>query len=223
MTLLVSATFGIIVALQMLWPDLGAGVPALGWGRLRYAHTQGIMLGWLGNAFLAFLYHGVPILTGRPVTSARLGLWIFGLWNFAVMLPGWLLVLAGVSQPLEWAEFPLAVDVMVVLALVLAGVQFLPGFFARGIESLYVSSGASSAGSSSRCSLSDGQPRAQAGAGGERRRLQRAVDPRRRRPLHDADGAGDHLLRHSGDHRAADLQPLPLDAGLLAAVLPAIR
>lgn len=139
-TLLVSASFGILVALQMLWPDLGAGVPALGWGRLRYAHTQGIMLGWLGNAFLAFLYHGVPILTGRPVTSARLGLWIFGLWNFAVMLPGWLLVLAGVSQPLEWAEFPPAVDVMVILALGLAAVQFLPGFFARGLESLYVSS-----------------------------------------------------------------------------------
>lgn len=98
------------------------------------------MLGWLGNAFLAFLYHAVPILTGRPVTSRTLGLWMFGLWNAAIMVPGWVLVLAGISQPLEWAEFPLVVDALVVVALLTSCAQFLPGFFARGLESLYVSS-----------------------------------------------------------------------------------
>ena len=139
-TLFVSVTFGILASIELLAPDFGANTAWLSWGRLRYAHTQGIMLGWLGNAFLAFLYHAVPLLTGREVTSARLGAWLFGLWNFAVMAPGWILVLAGISQPLEWAEFPLVVDAFVVLGLVLAAVQFLPPFFARGLEYLYVSS-----------------------------------------------------------------------------------
>jgi cbb3-type cytochrome oxidase subunit 1 len=98
------------------------------------------MLGWLGNVFFAFLYHAVPILSGRPVTSAALGRWLFAIWNLAVMVPGWILVLAGISQPLEWAEFPLVVDVFVVAALALALVQFLPPFFRDGVESLYVSS-----------------------------------------------------------------------------------
>jgi cbb3-type cytochrome oxidase subunit 1 len=98
------------------------------------------MLGWLANAFFAFLYHAVPLLTGRPVTSVRLGHWIFGLWNFAVVAPGWILVLAGFSQPLEWAEFPLIVDAVVVVALVLSIIQFLPPFFSRGLEELYVTS-----------------------------------------------------------------------------------
>jgi cbb3-type cytochrome c oxidase subunit I len=138
--LLIAAAFGIVASIQLLLPDLGRDVAALSWGRLRYAHTQGIMFGWLANAFFAFLYHAVPILTGRPVTSRRLGRWLFALWNFAAIVPGWVLVLAGVSQPLEWAEFPLVVDVLVVIGLVLAAVQFLPGFFARGLESLYVSS-----------------------------------------------------------------------------------
>jgi cytochrome c oxidase cbb3-type subunit I/II len=137
--LLVAVAFGIVASLQLIAPDLtGAWLPS-GWGRLRYAHTQGIMLGWLGNAFLAFLYHAVPILTGRAVTSARLGLAIFGIWNFAFVLPGWILVLAGISQPLEWAEFPLSVDVFAMLALVLSAVQFLPPFFRHGLEALYVS------------------------------------------------------------------------------------
>jgi cbb3-type cytochrome oxidase subunit 1 len=139
-TLLISVAFGILAAVELIAPDLAGGSPWLTWGRIRYDHTQGIMLGWLGNAFFAFLYHAVPLLTGRPVTSMRLGQWIFGLWNFAVVAPGWVLVLAGFSQPLEWAEFPLVIDAFVVLALVMAAVQFLPPFFSRGLEDLYVSS-----------------------------------------------------------------------------------
>ena len=128
-TLMVAMFFGIAISLQFFLPDLMGDWLPLGWGRLRYAHTQGIMLGWLGNAFIAFLYHAVPILTGRPVTSRRLGLWLLGIWNFAVMVPGWLLVLAGISQPIEWAEFPLIIDFFAVLGLGLAAVQFLPPFF----------------------------------------------------------------------------------------------
>ena len=139
-TLFVSVAFGILASIQLLSPETGAGTPWLSWGRIRYAHTQGIMLGWLGNAFFAFLYHAVPILTGRSITSATLGRWLFALWNFAVLLPGWILVLAGVSQPLEWAEFPIGVDAFVIAGLALAAIQFLPAFFSRGLESLYVSS-----------------------------------------------------------------------------------
>lgn len=139
-TLLASVSFGLIAATELLLPDLFGGVSWLSWGRVRYAHTQGVMLGWLGNVFFAFLYHAVPILSGRPVTSAALGRWLFAIWNLAVMVPGWILVLAGISQPLEWAEFPLVVDVFVVGALALAVIQFLPPFFRDGVESLYVSS-----------------------------------------------------------------------------------
>jgi cbb3-type cytochrome oxidase subunit 1 len=56
------------------------------------------------------------------------------------MVPGWILVLAGISQPLEWAEFPPVIDVLVVVGLVLATIQFVPPFFRKGVESLYVSS-----------------------------------------------------------------------------------
>src|SRR5690606_39639510 len=104
--LLASVCFGILISLQFIFPDLLTGWSP-GWGRMRYAHTQGIMFGWLGNAFLAFMYHAVPVLTQRRVTSPTLGWWLFGIWNFVAVVPGWILVLAGVSQPLEWAEFPL--------------------------------------------------------------------------------------------------------------------
>ncbi len=137
-TLLIAVLFGILVSLQFVFPDLIGAFPS--WGRMRYAHTQGIMLGWLGNAFLAFMYYAVPVLSGRPAGNRTTGLILFALWNFAVMIPGWLLVLSGYSQPLEWAEFPLPVDVVVVVAFILGATQFLPPFFKRGFENLYVSS-----------------------------------------------------------------------------------
>ena len=37
-------------------------------------------------------------------------------------------------------KFPLVIDAFVVLALLLAAIQFLPPFFSRGLEDLYVSS-----------------------------------------------------------------------------------
>ena len=138
--LLLSVVFGVIVALQFVYPDITEGSLSLGWGRLRYAHTQGIMLGWLGNAFIAFLYHAVPILTQREVTSQKLGWLIFGLWNFVAVIPGWILVLSGISQPLEWAEFPLIIDLFIITALVLVAMQFVLPFLRHGLDSLYVSS-----------------------------------------------------------------------------------
>ncbi|MFK7863653.1 MAG: cbb3-type cytochrome c oxidase subunit I [Pseudohongiellaceae bacterium] len=137
--LLLAAFFGIAVSLQFFAPDFLNGLlPS--WGRMRFVHTQGIMLGWLGNAFIAFLYYCVPILTSQPIRSRRLGIVIFALWNFAIMIPGFVLVLAGYSQPLEWAEFPLFTDALVMLAFLLLAIQFLPAFFSNTFDSLYVSS-----------------------------------------------------------------------------------
>src|ERR1700685_2932218 len=103
---------GLTVALKFHWPDLMTDSSWLTWGRLRYAHTQGVFFGWLGNAFLMFLYYAVPRLAERALTSVRLGWVLFVAWNFLLVIPGWVLVQIGISQPLEWAEFPLVIDVV---------------------------------------------------------------------------------------------------------------
>jgi cbb3-type cytochrome c oxidase subunit I len=130
---------GLTVALKFHWPDLLTEESWLTWGRLRYAHTQGVFFGWLGNAFLAFLYYSVPRLADRPVTSGRLGWILFVVWNLFLVLPGWALVQAGVSQPLEWGEFPLVIDAVAVIAFGLTCVQFVLPFLRAGLSEVYVS------------------------------------------------------------------------------------
>lgn len=136
-TVLISALFGLLVSVKLHTPFGGDAWST--WGRLRYNHTQGIFFGWLGNAFLAFCYFVVPRLTNRPVSSRKLGWVLFAVWNFAVVLPGWTLVLMGFSQPLEWAEFPLIVDLFVVLAFILSIWQFAAPVLKMGLADIYVS------------------------------------------------------------------------------------
>lgn len=138
-TLLISVLFGITVATKFSVPEFLGNHAWLTWGRLRYNHTQGIFFGWLGNAFLAFFYYAVPRLANRPVLSRKLGWVLFAIWNFSVVLPGWVLVAAGFSQPLEWAEFPLVVDAFVVLAFVLMVFEFVLPFLRARLSDLYVS------------------------------------------------------------------------------------
>jgi len=138
-TLVISVLFGLTVATKFSFPEFLGSHAWLTWGRLRYNHTQGIFFGWLGNAFLAFFYYVVPRLANRPVLSRRLGWFLFCIWNFAVVLPGWVLVAAGFSQPLEWAEFPLVVDAFVVLAFVLMVFEFVLPFLRARLSDLYVS------------------------------------------------------------------------------------
>ncbi len=130
---------GLLMAIRLNLPDSHGEVAWLSWGRLRFAHTQGIFFGWLGNAFLAFLYYAVPRLANRAVTNAQLGWALFAVWNGLLVLPGWALVQAGVSQPLEWAEFPLPVDGAATLGMVLAIVQFVWPLLRARVKSLYVS------------------------------------------------------------------------------------
>src|SRR4030088_1543484 len=138
-TLVISALFGILVATKFTFPEFLGGHGWLTWGRLRYNHTQGIFFGWLGNAFLAFVYYVGPRLANGPVLSRKLGWLLFCIWNFAVVLPGWVLVAAGFSQSLEWAEFPLVVDAFVVLAFILMVFEFVLPFLKARLSDLYVS------------------------------------------------------------------------------------
>src|SRR5258708_25676726 len=137
--LVISVLFGILVATKFTLPEFLGGHGWLTWGRLRYNHTQGLFFGWLGNAFLAFFYYVVPRLANRPVLSRGLGWFLFWIWNFAVVLPGWVLVAAGFSQPLECAEFPLVVDAFVVLAFILMVFEFVLPFLKAQLSDLYVS------------------------------------------------------------------------------------
>ncbi len=132
------ATFGVLAAMKLHSPDVAANSAAMTWGRIRYSHTQAVFFGWLGNAFLMFLYHAVPRLARRPITSPKLGWFLFALWNCATV-GGLVLMLMGHSQALEWAEFPLVIDGVIVLSFALMVAQFVVPLLRSRLHELFVS------------------------------------------------------------------------------------
>ena len=144
--LVISALFGTMVALKFVWPEFLGSQAWATWGLLRYNHTQGILFGWLCNAFIAFFYHATPRLAGRPVLSRKLGWTLFFVWNIGTVLTGWGLVEANLDawlvaiKPLEWTEFPPIVNLMTEIGLLLIVIQFATPMV-RGPERshLYVS------------------------------------------------------------------------------------
>lgn len=138
--LMCAAVFGLIVATKFNAPEFLADSPVTSWGRMRFAHVQGILYAWLINGFVAFAYYAVPTLSGRPVLSRQLGWVIFWVWNVGVVLLGWTFVLIGYSQSVEWGEFPIVVDVVTLAGLLALGVQFLAPYLRKPRGRLYVSS-----------------------------------------------------------------------------------
>lgn len=138
--LLLAAVFGLVVATKFSAPDFLGDSPYTSWGRLRFAHVQGILYAWLMNGFIAFAYYAVPTLSGRAVLSQRLGWVIFYVWNIGVVLLGWVFVLIGYSQSVEWGEFPVLVDIVTLGAFVAICVQFFTPYLRRPRGRLYVSS-----------------------------------------------------------------------------------
>ncbi|HYC77094.1 MAG TPA: cbb3-type cytochrome c oxidase subunit I, partial [Planctomycetota bacterium] len=83
---LTSTLWGFLVSLQFLHVYPFEGVSFLSAGRVRLLHTNEVAYGFLVNGFLGLLYYAVPRLTGRPVAGAKLGWFIFVVWQVTTLL-----------------------------------------------------------------------------------------------------------------------------------------
>lgn len=116
--LLVGVTFGLILALEYVFPDLFRGVSWLVFGRLRQAHVNTVLFAWLSGGMMGIWLYIVPRLTGRKIWSEKLGHLTAWLWNLALLL-GIVGLLNAYTQSREYAEFIWIIDVAVMTVLLL--------------------------------------------------------------------------------------------------------
>jgi cytochrome c oxidase cbb3-type subunit 1 len=127
----------VIIAAKFVWPDLMGTMSWLTYGRLRPLHVNGMLFGWLLAADMGLAYYIIPRLCGVRLWSEKLGVATAALWN-VIILGAVVTLLAGQNQGWEYAELPWYLDILVVVAWIMFGLNILMTVASRKHKAMYV-------------------------------------------------------------------------------------
>jgi cytochrome c oxidase cbb3-type subunit I/II len=110
------ATFGFLLAIKFFEPGFLGNAIWDTFGRIRPAHVNGVLFGFVSSGLIASMLYIMPRLCAAPLRKAALARWAAVLWNVNI-LAGIIWILFGGSQGREYAELPWINDVFVVALL----------------------------------------------------------------------------------------------------------
>src|SRR5580765_527798 len=82
---IVGMLVGVIIAAQLLWPELNFDIPWLSYGRLRPLHTNAVIFAFGGSALFACSYYIVQRTCHTRVFSDKLAAFTFWGWQLVIL------------------------------------------------------------------------------------------------------------------------------------------
>ncbi len=135
---LISVLYGLVMSDELTTPEIFAGIPALVFSRLRPAHVNMALFGFLSTAFFGAWYFIVPRLCKTPLRSNRAANLLLIFWNLAVVA-GTVAIMCGDTQGKEYGEYPWYIDWPILLLMGVNAVIIYQTILARQESKLYVS------------------------------------------------------------------------------------
>ena len=136
--LVIGMTLGLTGALEFMAPDMSTGVPQLTFSKIRPAHVNTVAFGWLSMANIGIVLYIVPTLTRSKLFSNRIANFVCLLWNLAILIGG-IFLINGYSEGREYAEYPVPIDVVVLIGLITLSFVVYMTAVNRNVKKLYVS------------------------------------------------------------------------------------
>jgi cytochrome c oxidase cbb3-type subunit 1 len=128
---------GVIIAAQLIWPDLTFGIPFLSYGRLRPLHTNAVIFAFGGSALFATSYYVVQrTCQVRLVSDALAGFTFWG-WQVVIVLAAITLPM-GMTQGKEYAELEWPIDILIAVVWVAYALVFFGTILHRRVKHIYV-------------------------------------------------------------------------------------
>ena len=128
---------GVIIAAQLLWPDLTFGIPWLSYGRLRPLHTNAVIFAFGGSALFAGSYYIVQRTCHVRLFADRLAAFTFWGWQLIILLAAVTLPL-GITSGKEYAELEWPIDLLIAVVWVAYAVVFFGTIALRKVKHIYV-------------------------------------------------------------------------------------
>lgn len=133
---IVGMLVGVIIAAQLVWPDLNFG-PWFHFGRLRPLHTNAVIFAFGGSALFATSYYVVQRTCQVRLFAEKLASFTFWGWQVVIVAAAITLPL-GWTQAKEYAELEWPIDILITLVWVAYAVVFFGTIAVRKVKHIYV-------------------------------------------------------------------------------------
>ncbi len=133
----VGMAVGVLIAAQLLWPELNFDIPWLSYGRLRPLHTNAVIFAFGGCALFATSYYVVQRTSHARLFCERLAAFTFWGWQAVIVLAAITLPL-GYTQGKEYAELEWPIDLLIAAVWIAYAVVFFGTLFKRKVAHIYV-------------------------------------------------------------------------------------
>ena len=132
---IVGMLVGVIIAAQLVWPELNLGF--LHFGRLRPLHTNAVIFAFGGCALMGSSFYVVQRTCHTRLFSDGLASFVFWGWQLVIVLAAITLPL-GLTQGKEYAELEWPIDILIALVWVAYAIVFFGTIFKRTVSHIYV-------------------------------------------------------------------------------------
>ena len=132
---IVGMLVGVIIAAQLVWPELNIGF--LHFGRLRPLHTNAVIFAFGGCALFATSYWTVQRTSHARLWGGPLVPFTFWGWQIVILLAAITLPL-GITQGKEYAELEWPIDILITLVWVSYALVFFGTIAKRTVSHIYV-------------------------------------------------------------------------------------
>ena len=133
---IVGMLVGVIVAAQLIWPDLNV-VEWLSYGRLRPLHTNAVIFAFGGCALFSTSYYVVQRTCHTPLFAPKLAAFTFWGWQLVILLAAITLPM-GYTSGKEYAELEWPIDILIAVVWVSYAVVYFGTIVQRKTPHIYV-------------------------------------------------------------------------------------
>jgi len=134
---IIALLVGLLIALQLPFPELNFSTSFLTFGRIRPLHTNAVVFGFVGNAIFTGVYYSMQRLLKTRMWSDFLGRFHFWGWQLIILSAAITLPL-GLSLSKEYAELEWPIDIAIAVVWVAFGINITGTLIVRRVKHIYV-------------------------------------------------------------------------------------